>query len=160
MICEEFRRQIDFYLLENKHKIEEVWQDVDEHILWLRPNDQTLAPGNQLLHLSGNLRQWVLHALAGQPNLRRRDEEFICPQPMQADDVLSTFLQTMQEVRACLSSFADWEREVTVQGHATTALGVWIHMAEHLSYHTGQLIFQVKQQRGKAYHFYDGWDLG
>ena len=160
MSGDEFRRQIDFYLHENQQKIVQVWQDIDAHCLWLRPNDHTLAPGNQLLHLSGNLRQWVLHALAGQADVRLRDEEFVCPQALQADEILTSFLAVLQQVRTYLNSFSDWERKVTVQGHQTTAIGVWIHMAEHLSYHTGQLIFQVKQNRGKAYYFYDDWALG
>ena len=158
-MIEEFKRQIRFYLDENEEKIKRVWQDLSEEDIWRRPNEETLAPANQLIHLTGNMRQWVLTSLAGEPAVRTRDAEFAIRGGKTKVEVLTPFLAALASAKTQLAQADDLLRPITVQGHATTELGVWIHMAEHLSYHTGQLIFFAKQLHPKQYDFYGDWEL-
>src|ERR1700686_45609 len=44
--------------------------------IWMRGTENQNAVGNLVLHLNGNVRQWILSGVGGQPNARRRDEEF------------------------------------------------------------------------------------
>src|SRR5688572_1464565 len=44
--------------------------------LWWRPNEQSNSVGNLLLHLAGNVRQWIVSGLGGAPDTRDRDAEF------------------------------------------------------------------------------------
>jgi Protein of unknown function (DUF1572) len=44
--------------------------------VWTRSGDHDNAVGNLLLHLSGNLRQWIVAGIGGAPDIRVRDEEF------------------------------------------------------------------------------------
>ena len=47
----------------------------DEQILH-RNGDHENSIANLLLHLAGNIRQWILHGIDNQPNVRTRDAEF------------------------------------------------------------------------------------
>ncbi len=156
---EEFRLQISFYLSESFRKIAIIWQSLDEQQLWLRPNEQTLAPANQLLHLTGNMRQWVGAALAGEPNVRKRDAEFSAREGMTKQQIWEDFLAVYTYVKTHLDQPHDLLHMHTVQGHRTTELGIWIHMVEHMSYHTGQLIFFAKHIQNKEFDFYSDWQL-
>ncbi len=159
-MIEEFKQQIKFYLDENETKIKLVWEDLSEDDIWRRPNETTLAPANQLIHLTGNMRQWVLTSLGGQPEVRARDEEFAIRGGRTKADILDAFLEVLAFAKTYLQDADNLLRPITVQGHQTSELGVWIHMAEHLSYHTGQLVFFAKQLHPKQYDFYGDWDLG
>ena len=44
--------------------------------LWWRPNESSNSVGNLLLHLAGNARQWIVSGVGGQPDVRRRQQEF------------------------------------------------------------------------------------
>ena len=156
----EFRRQTAFYLAESRRKIDAVWADLSEAEIWSRPNEQTLAPANQLIHLTGNLRQWVLTGLGGAPDVRTRDAEFAARGGRGKEDIYAEFAEVCAAVHAQLASGEPaLTQPLTVQGHTTSALGVWVHVTEHLSYHTGQLVFFAKQLRGREYDLYAGWDL-
>jgi len=156
---EEFVRQIEFYLAESHRKIVAVWDSLTDDQIWLRPNEQTLAPANQLLHLSGNLRQWVGSALAGLPDKRERDAEFAARSGFEKSEVWQHYASAYALVVKSLQSPCDLGGKVRVQGHDTTVLGVWVHVTEHMSYHTGQLVFFAKQLQGKEFDFYAAWSL-
>ena len=47
-----------------------------EEQIWWRPNETSNSVGNLLLHLNGNMRQWILAPLGGIANTRDRDAEF------------------------------------------------------------------------------------
>ncbi len=44
--------------------------------VWHRGGDHENSIANLLLHLEGNLRQWILHGIDNQPDIRQRDAEF------------------------------------------------------------------------------------
>src|SRR5579872_2141789 len=46
-----------------------------EQIGW-RPNGACNSVGNLVLHLTGNIRQWIISGLGGAPDHRQRDLEF------------------------------------------------------------------------------------
>ena len=41
--------------------------------IWWRPNKASNSVGNLVLHLTGNVRQWIISGLGGAPDLRERD---------------------------------------------------------------------------------------
>ena len=49
---------------------------LDDDQIWLRHSENENSVGNLVLHLSGNVRQWILHGVAEQPDQRDRDSEF------------------------------------------------------------------------------------
>lgn len=40
--------------------------------LWWRANDQSNSVGNLLMHLAGNIRQWIVSGVGGAPSTRDR----------------------------------------------------------------------------------------
>src|SRR6187431_723775 len=51
-------------------------KQLSEEDLWWRPNEASNSVGNLILHLVGNMRQWIVGGLGGIPTHRDRDSEF------------------------------------------------------------------------------------
>jgi uncharacterized damage-inducible protein DinB len=126
---------------------------LDEGQVWWRPARGSNSVGNLLLHLAGNLRQWVLSALAGEPDARRRSAEFAEEggSAPARDDLLAGLAEVVGRVQGVMRGLGprDLERAVRVQGYDTTGLGVVLHVTEHMSYHAGQVVFVAKQLLGE-----------
>jgi uncharacterized damage-inducible protein DinB len=132
---------------------------VDE--TWSRPNEQTVSVGNLVLHLAGNVRQYVLATLGGAPDVRERQKEFDTPGPMAAACLLGILEKAMKEVSALLdrldpSTLLQVHR---VQGFEESGLSILVHVVEHFSYHTGQIAYIVKSRKNVDLGFYRGKDL-
>src|SRR5436309_2710971 len=77
----EFRRQ---FLTEARHSIEKHYLPqitrclklLSEEDLWWKSHSTSNSVGNLVLHLSGNVRQWIISGLGGAPDVRERDKEF------------------------------------------------------------------------------------
>ncbi len=50
--------------------------------IWWRPNSPSNSAGNLVLHLEGNVRQWIVSGLGGAADRRERDQEFSQRGPM------------------------------------------------------------------------------
>src|SRR5579864_5656864 len=68
----------------------------DEQV-WARGGEHENAVGNLLLHLDGNIRQWILHGIGGQPDLRDRDSEFAARDGAGAGELLARLRATVEE---------------------------------------------------------------
>ena len=103
-----------------------------------------------MLHLEGNLSQWVLEGLGGEPFERRRQGEFSARQGP-GRDVLIARLTAVVERCAAVVDLLDapaLERRVRIQGYEVTGLGALYHAVEHAGYHTGQIVMLAKQLLG------------
>src|SRR3984885_4555172 len=74
--------------------------------MWHRGADYENSIANLLLHLEGNLRQWFLHGIEGQPDVPQRDEEFTLSPSRGCDEVRSCFAATLAESRRVIGSLA------------------------------------------------------
>jgi uncharacterized damage-inducible protein DinB len=132
----------------------------DEEI-WTRPNAETVSAGNLVIHLCGNVRQWIVSRLGGAPDIRQRDAEFSEPGPMprgKLQERLDTVMDEARQVLARLdpSSLAEPQ---TVQGFQETGVSILIHVVEHFSYHVGQISYVVKSRKCVDLQYYGGHDL-
>src|SRR4051812_43423806 len=73
----------------------------DEQIWW-RPNEASNSIGNLLLHLNGNVREWLLHVLGGFKNVRDRSSVFNERRTIPASELIATLDATLREVDALL----------------------------------------------------------
>ncbi len=123
---------------------------------WMRGGENQNAVGNLVLHLNGNVRQWILSGVRGQPNTRHRDEEFAARGGM-GPQALGTLLRgTVDEALVIIRSLPP-ERlaeRTTIQGHDVTVLEAIFHVVEHFSGHTSQIIFIAKMVTGEDLGFY------
>jgi uncharacterized damage-inducible protein DinB len=132
---------------------------VDE--IWARPNEQTVSAGNLVLHLSGNVRQYVIATLGGVPDVRERQAEFDAPGPMATPDLLGRLEKTMAEASGVIDRLdpAALLKTYRVQGFVESGLSILVHVVEHFSYHTGQIVYIVKSRKNIDLGFYRGKDL-
>jgi uncharacterized damage-inducible protein DinB len=116
-----------------------------------RGGDYENSIANLLLHLEGNVRQWILHGIDGQPDVRRRDEEFTLTPSIKPVDARARFNATIEEACRVIAALPP-ERLLTVINpqpgspwHNTTILEAIFLVAGHIQSHTGQIILLTKQ---------------
>jgi uncharacterized damage-inducible protein DinB len=131
-------------------------QTLDPDDLWWRPNEASNSVGNLLLHLAGNLRQWVVHGVGGAEDVRARAREFDTGEEPSRDALLAELAAVVHEAAATLARTdpADLEQARTIQGNDVTVLEAVYHAVEHFSMHTGQIIWIVKARTARDLGFY------
>src|SRR6202012_5771550 len=77
---------------------------LSEEQMWCRGGDHENSIANLLLHLEGNLRQWFLHGIDGQPDVRHRDSEFALSPSQRCAEIRSRFAATLAECRNVIGS--------------------------------------------------------
>ena len=117
--------------------------------------------GNLVLHLCGNVRQYVIAGLGGAADVRERAKEFTERGPLPRAELLERLEQTLAEAGKVLDRLdpARVLEKQTVQGFEYDGVGILVHVVEHFSYHTGQLAYFVKARKGIDLGFYRGVDL-
>ena len=118
--------------------------------IWHRPNEASNSVGNLVLHLTGNVRQWIISGLGGASDLRERDREFSERGPLPPGALVGSLRQTVEEACRVLSKLShdDLVRVHTIQKFRVTGIEAALHVAEHFSHHAGQIILLTKMLTG------------
>jgi uncharacterized damage-inducible protein DinB len=143
-------------LLQLCSRIETCLGTLNQDEVWARGGDHENAMGNLVLHLSGNLRQWIVSGVGGQPDIRDRDAEFSAQGGVSVSDLVQLLRATVEEAVAVLDAVRA-ERlmeRIVVQKYEVTVLEAIYHVVEHFSMHTGQIIFATKMLTGSDLGFY------
>lgn len=121
--------------------------------LWWRPHPRTTSAGNLLLHLEGNIRQWIVCGLGGAPDRRERDAEFAAREGAGARDLLAALRATVEEACAVVGRLdeAALAGRVTIQGFEVSRLEAVLHVVEHMSWHAGQVAWIAKLRAGAGH---------
>ncbi len=146
---------------ENVPRIKQCLGELSEAEIWFRPNENSNSVGNLVLHLCGNVRQWILAGLGGRADTRRRQQEFDERGPIATAELLQRLDDTMTEVAQVLDELTAEKilQVVEVQGFKETGLSILVHVVEHFSYHTGQMTYFVKWRKNMDMGYYDGVEL-
>ena len=122
----------------------------DEQI-WRRQGAYENAVGNLVLHVCGNARQWIMHGVAGAPDVRVRAAEFSADGGMSGAELIALFEQTMDEAKRVIAGVpAELMAErVTPQGRDVSVLEAIYQVVGHMQQHVGQIIVLTKQMLGK-----------
>lgn len=124
---------------------------------WKRPDANSNSIGNLLLHLTGNVSEWILNGIGGQSIKRYRAAEF---SQRDGDDGatllanLEAVLRLADEVLAGVTE-QRLQQPIRIQGRETTVLGAIYHVVEHFAMHTGQIVFLTKIYAPGTIHFYE-----
>ncbi len=122
--------------------------------IWRRGADHENSIANLLLHLEGNLRQWFLHGIDGQPDVRARDAEFALSPAQQSAEIRSRFAATLAECRTVIGSLPPERLLEHIDPQPTGSWGPMTIMEAiyritgHLQLHQGQIILLTKQLTG------------
>jgi uncharacterized damage-inducible protein DinB len=132
-------------------------ETLPERDLWWRPHERATSVGNLLLHLEGNLRQWILSGVGGAPDRRRRAEEFARREGDGKAELLDALARTIEEAAKVIEKEKALGRTLRIQGSDTTCQSAIYHVVEHLSWHTGQIVWIAKLRAGETHGiaFYD-----
>jgi uncharacterized damage-inducible protein DinB len=137
-------------------RIERCLEQLSDDHVWWRANPESNSIGNLLLHLSGNVRQWIISGVGGTPDDRRRQEEFDELGPMPCSELCSRIRTTVEEADRVLAGVtaANLLERRTIQGFDVTVQEAVYTVVEHFSMHTGQIILLTKMWKGDL-GFYD-----
>ena len=130
-------------------KIARSLETLSDEEVWWRPNDASNSIGNLLLHLRGNVTQWILGGVGGRSFERHRQGEFDARGGVPASTLLRDLSVTVQEAVEVIRQQTDAslvERRA-IQGDDVTVLDAIYHVVEHFSMHTGQIILLAKTLR-------------
>jgi uncharacterized damage-inducible protein DinB len=117
--------------------------------IWWRPNDASNSVGNLVLHLTGNVRQWIISGLGGALDDRQRDLEFSEHGPLPRRVLLSRLRRTAEEACRVLRGLSPEQltRVHSIQKFRVTGTEAAFHVAEHFSHHVGQIILLTKMMK-------------
>src|SRR2546426_1676043 len=108
--------------------------------IWMRHGEHENAVGNLMLHLSGNVRQWIISGILGQPDTRTRDKEFAERGDLGAAELMGRLEGTVAQAVAALRGRAPERLTVMYQPqkyHVTILEGIY-SCVEHFAQHTAQ----------------------
>ena len=128
---------------------------LSEDEIWWRPNRASNSVGNLVLHLQGNVRQWIVAGLGGQEDRRERDREFAEAGPVPRRTLLAGLRKTVAEAGEVLATLGqpDLLRTFSIQGFEVTGIQAVCHVTEHFAFHAGQIIYVTKLKCGKDLKF-------
>jgi len=131
-------------------------ESLTEEQVWWRPNETSNSAGNLLLHLNGNVRQWLVASFNKLADARNRPAEFQQREAISRFALLEQLGGTMQEAGQVLSRLteADLVASFEVQGYTVTGLHAVYQVVEHFGLHYGQILYIVKTLRGEDLGFY------
>ena len=155
MLAEAFRKEAVSGFEKYLPRIVDCLQLLSEEEIWWRPNEASNSAGNLVLHLCGNVRQWIISGLGGEPDRRERDKEFAERGPISRRLLIGRLKKTVEEACQTISRFPAeaFLREFDIQGYRASGLVAIAHVYEHFAYHTGQIIYLAKLKRGNDLGF-------
>ena len=150
-------RSRHFLAHEYPTKIQRCLESLPADALWRRSNDSSNSIGNLLLHLEGNVRQWIVSSVGGAPDHRHRSAEFTAQEGGDSAALFSALRKTLDEADAVIARLSpdDLASRRTIQGRDVTVFDAVYHVVEHFSLHTGQIILLTKQYAPGAIQFYE-----
>ncbi|HKQ73316.1 MAG TPA: DinB family protein [Blastocatellia bacterium] len=161
-----FLRHARFRLIEDYFvKIASAIEALNDEQVWRRPNESSNSVGNLLLHLSGNVRQWIVTGVGGAEDTRDRASEFAARDSVSKGELIELVKTTLDQADAILAKIEDecavaksdapLQRVCNPQAYETSVFDAIFHVVEHFSYHTGQIIFAAKWLAEGQVSFYD-----
>jgi hypothetical protein len=142
-------------LAERADRIGHCVGQLDDSQLWWRPQKSMNSIANLLLHLGGNLRQWIVSGVGGEPDVRDRPGEFSDRGPISGHELLGGFRAVVLRVDEVLASL-DGGRLLEprrIQGSDETVLSATWHSLVHLGGHAQEIIHMTRLQLGDRYRF-------
>ena len=124
----------------------------DEQVWW-RPRDSMNCVANVLLHLSGNVCQWLVCGITEATDTRNRPQEFSERGPIPKAELVRRLEEAVAQADAALGSLsADRLLEQRrIQGFETTVLSAIFASVSHFNGHTQEIVYATRLQLGDGY---------
>ena len=148
----------ELFLAQSRHllgadylpKIERCLETLSDDDVWWRPHETSNSIGNLLLHLRGNVGQWIVGGVGRREFERQRQREFDERSPLAARELLAQLQVTLAEADDVLRGLdaATLVELRHIQHYDVTVLEAIYHVVEHFGMHTGQIIVIAKMRTG------------
>jgi hypothetical protein len=145
------REVVDIYLM----RLSESLKLLSDEEIWWRPNDASNSMGNIVLHLCGNVRQWITAGLGRAEDIRQRELEFSEKGPISRAELLKRLNATLEGAGKVIAKLSpdDLLRTYSIQGFTAKGGDVLTRIIAHFGYHAGQVVYFAKMQRAKDLGF-------
>lgn len=156
-VAEEFIAESRKYLSSTYlPKIESCLERLTDEDVWWRPNSESNSIGNLLLHLNGNVRQWIVGGVGNSPVERDRQQEFDERDMIPRGELIERLRETIAEADAVLANLdrVRLNERRQIQGYDVSAFEAIYHVVEHFSMHAGQIIMLTKMRTAKDLKLY------
>lgn len=137
-------------------KITHCLDQLSDEQVWWRPREEMNSIGNLLLHLTGNVRQWVISGLGTAADVRNRPAEFSQRGPIPKQELLEQLRQAVADAKSVIvqRTAADMLAVRRVQGWDVSGWKAVFDCVPHFKGHTQEIICLTRLQLGDAYKFH------
>ncbi len=114
--------------------------------VWFHAAEHENSIGNLVLHLCGNMRQWIMHGVGEAVDVRVREAEFSTSGGYSAQDLMLLFHNTVDEAKAVIGRLPH-ERLTEIihpQSREVSVLDAIYQVVGHVQLHMGQIILLTK----------------
>jgi len=131
-------------------------ESLSDEQVWWRPNAASNSIGNLMLHLNGNVRQWLVGSFRHLEDTRDRPAEFRENDMVPAATLVQKLGSTLSEASEVLATLteADLLASFHIQGYTVSGLQAVYQVVEHFGLHYGQIVYITKLLRGQDLGFY------
>jgi uncharacterized damage-inducible protein DinB len=146
-------RSRQYLAYEYPTKIERCLATLPPDTLWRRSGDGSNSIGNLLLHLEGNVRQWLVSSVGGSPDHR----ELAARDGADVRTLFGALSATLEAADGVLARLTpdDLLTNRVIQGRDVTVFEAVYHVVEHFALHTGQIILLAKTYAPGSIQFYE-----
>lgn len=124
--------------------------------VWWRANEASNSIGNLLLHLNGNVTQWLVASFNRWDDKRDRPAEFSARDGIPASELLQRLSATIDEAARVLERLTAEEMlaKYEIQGYHVRGLDAVYQVVEHFGLHYGQIVYVTKLLNASDLGFY------
>ena len=144
-------------LAEGMEKIEHCVGQLDQESVWWRPEPEQNSVANLLLHLTGNLRQWIVAGVGkAAADVRNRPAEFADRSGRPKSQVLEGLRSAVRDADAVLAGLTAQQlvERRRIQGYDTNVLAAVFDTVAHFRGHTQEIIHLTRTRLGDRYRFH------
>jgi hypothetical protein len=151
-----FRASARDNLTEGMEKIEHCVKQLDDDALWWRPTPKQNSVANLMLHLAGNIRQWIVSGVGGAPDVRDRPREFSERSGRPRNEILETLRSAVRDADAVLARLTAEQlvQPRRIQGFETNVTAAVFDVIAHFRGHTQEIIHITRAAVGDRYVFH------
>ena len=136
-------------------KVEHCLSQLTDDDIWQRANEASNSIGNLILHLSGNVQQWIVGGVGNEPYHRDRQHEFGERGGISREELLARLKATLAQADQVLAKVdpASLLERKEIQGCDVTVMEAILRIVQHFALHTGQIMLLTKQRTGEELKF-------
>jgi hypothetical protein len=142
-------------LAHSTEKIKHCVDQLNDEQVWWRPRESQNSIGNVLLHLCGNVQQWLVAGITGERDTRDRPKEFSDRTPLPKGELIRRLEDVVTRADAVVGSLTATQllEKRRIQGFLTTVLDAILDSVPHFSGHTQEIIYITRLQLGDNYRY-------